>query len=259
MINASALQPVIIEPLKVIEILSQGNRNYKIEYSQGADSVPEAVEELSYRMLLMDSDLKGIINGLRVLYDNNIEGFHFDLRTFSKESKGSIVRLFKDMYGIVTEVFYNDECDTLIGKISLNPRAHKFIDGQYMEIGIKKVVHNVLTRLGKLYNKKFNLYSNVIIFDEKRIAKNEFDLIIENESDGIIYFLEVKTEKGFRDSDKLEKMGKEYGIAPNRLFLVDNHKSAKIVEQLEYFSGYHWANLDNNLENKIAAMLENDL
>lgn len=260
MINANALQPVVTEPVKAMEMLLKGSRYSKIEYSQGAATVPEAVEELAYRMFLMDAEIKGIIKEIRILFDSNEDSFHFDLKGFSKESKYRIVRLFRDMYGIVTEMFYNAECDTLNGKLSLNTRAHKFIDGQYLEIGIKKAVLDILTQFSKVHGKEFNLYSNVMVYDENGIIRNEFDLVIENASDSIIYLLEVKSEKDFRDSDKLSNIGKEYGIAPNRLFLIDNHKSHKAVAQLEYFTGYHWTNLESNsLQSKVTAMLENDL
>jgi hypothetical protein len=133
-----------------------------------------------------------------------------------------------------------------------------FVTGQYMEIAIQKVVRDILSKLEERHNKKFNLYANTKIstFDGK--LKNEFDLIVENVSDSIIYVIEIKSGKNFRDFDKLARIGREYDIVPNRLLLIDNYLTISQVEIIEYFCEYYCCS-PNTLEEKLTIMIENDL
>lgn len=143
---------------------------------------------------------------------------------------------------------------------ALSPKALMFINGQYMEIAIRKVVGDVLTKLEKKYGKQFKLYANTKVATVDGKLKNEFDLIIENVTDALVYVIEIKSGKQFRDYDKLARIGREYGIVPNRLLLVQNYLTTEQMETVEYFCEYYCANLEqDNLEHKLITMLENDL
>lgn len=75
-----------------------------------------------------------------------------------------------------------------------------------------------------------------------------------------VYVIEIKSGKQFRDYDKLARIGREYGIVPNRLLLVQNYLTTEQMETVEYFCEYYCANLEqDNLEHKLITMLENDL
>lgn len=261
MIKAIALKPVSAENKDIVaNILTKRSQNIKIEYSQNTNSIPNSVENLACKMIHMDADIRGLLNDLRVLYASKQEDFMLCLNSFSKEKKADIINLFQNLYGVVTGVRYCADCDVLKGKVVFSPKAQMFIMGQYMEIAVRKVINDVLVRLEKKYDKPFKIYSNTKVTTVDGILKNEFDLIIENVEDSIVYVIEIKSGKNFRDFDKLARIGKEYGIVPNRLLLVDNYLTTSQIEVIEYFCEYFCANLEqDNLEKKLIAMIENDL
>jgi hypothetical protein len=211
-------------------------------------------------MLKMDADIRVFLNDLRVLYVSKREDFHLGLNGFSKEVKAGIIDLFENLYGVIAEVHYCADCDVLNGKLVFSPKAQMFITGQYMEIAIRKVVSDVLAKLEKKHGKQFKIYTNTKVATVDGRLKNEFDLIIENVADSIVYVIEIKSGKNFRDFDKLARIGREYGIVPNRLLLIDNYLTTSQIETIEYFCEYYCANLEQDtLEQKLITMIENDL
>ena len=261
MIKATALKPVSNEKISNISnVLTKRSQNITIEYSQNADLVPHAVENLAYKMFQMDADIRELLNDLRVLYVSKREDFHLSLNDFSKEAKTGIIELFQSLYGVIAEVHYCTDCDVLNGKLIFSPKAQMFITGQYMEIAIRKVVNDVLSELENKHKKQFKLYANTKVATMDGKLKNEFDLIVENVTDTIVYVIEIKSGKNFRDFDKLARIGKEYDIVPNRLLLIDNYLTTSQIETIEYFCEYYCANLEqDNLEQKLIRMIENDL
>lgn len=261
MIKAAALKPVDNRNENVVaNVLTKKSQNIKIECSETANLVPNTVENIAYKMLELDEVIKGFLKDLRVLYVTKKEDFHFDLSEVSKEKKTESITLFQNLYGVVSDVRYCADCDVLNGKIVFSPKAQMFITGQYMEIAIRKVVRDVLTILEEKHKKKFKLYSNTKVTTTDGKLKNEFDLIIENVDDSIVYVIEIKSGKNFHDFDKLARIGRKYGIVPNRLLLIDNYLSISQMETIEYFCEYYCANLEqDNLKEKLITMIENDL
>ena len=261
MIKATALKPVTTENMNIVaDVLTKRSQNIKIEYSQQADLGPHAVEALACKMLQLDADIRGLLNDLRVLYVSKREDFHLSLRGLSKEAKTGIIELFESLYGVMSEVHYCADCDVINGRLIYSPKARMFITGQYMEIAIRKVINDVLTELEKKHRKQFKLYANTKVATIDGKLKNEFDLIIENVTDSIVYVIEIKSGKNFRDFDKLARIGREYGIVPNRLLLIDNYLTESQMETIEYFCEYYCANLEqDNLRQKLITMIENDL
>lgn len=261
MIKATALKPVTTEKMDIVaHVLTKKSQNIKIEYSQQADLVPHAVEALACKMLQMDADIRGPLNDLRVLYAAKRENFHLSLRGLSREAKTSIIELFESLYGVMSEVHYCADCDVINGKLTYSSKAQMFITGQYMEIAIRKVISDVLSELEKKHRKQFKLYANTKVATVDGRLKNEFDLIIENVTDSFVYVIEIKSGKKFRDFDKLARIGREYGIVPNRLLLIDNYLTTSQMEVIEYFCEYYCANLEqDNLRQKLITMIENDL
>lgn len=261
MIKATALKPAATENTNIVaDVLTKRSQNIKIEYSQHSNQVPYAVEALACKMLQLDADIRDLLNNLRVLYVSKREDFHLSLSGLSKEAKTSIIELFESLYGVMSEVHYCTDCDVINGRLIYSPKAQMFITGQYMEIAIRTVVNNVLSELEKKYRKQFNLYSNTKVATVDGRLKNEFDLIIENVTDSIVYIIEIKSGKNFRDFDKLAHIGREYGIVPDRLLLVGNYLTESQMETIEYFCEYYCANLEqDNLRQKLITMIENDL
>lgn len=261
MIKATALKPVTTENMNIVaDVLTKRSQNIKIEYSQQADLVPYAVEALACKMLQLDADIRGLLNDLRVLYVSKREDFHLSLSGLSKEAKTGIIELFESLYGVMSEVHYCADCDVINGRLIYSPKAQMFITGQYMEIAIRKVLNDILTELEKKHRKQFKLYANTKVATIDGKLKNEFDLIIENVIDSIVYVNEIKSGKNFRDFDKLARIGREYGIVPNRLLLIDNYLTESQMETIEYFCEYYCANLEqDNLRQKLITMIENDL
>ena len=264
MINATALRPVPVENISIISnvsnVLTKNSQNIKIEYSKKADLIPGAVESLALRMFKLDAEIRSFLNELRILLGAKREDFHFSLGGVSKEGKAGIIGLCQDLYGVIAEVHYCEDCEMLHGRLVLSSKALMFINGQYMEIAIRKVVGDVLARLEKKYGKQFKLYANTKVATIDGKLKNEFDLIIENVTDALIYVIEIKSGKNFRDFDKLARIGREYGIVPNRMLLVQNYLTTEQMETVEYFCEYYCANLEkDNLEQKLISMIESDL
>jgi len=261
MIKASALYPVTRMNPETMRsgVLARNNQNIVIEYSEEA-KVPVAVEVLAVRMLKMDDDLKDILNEFRVLYTSKKEEFLISLSGRNEDVKKNIVNLFQDFYGIITDMYYYPNCEILTGKLSMSTKAQRFICGQYMEIAIKTIAEGILKELSKTYQKKYTCYSNVKVTTKEGQLKNEFDIVIENVDDAIVYVIEAKSGKNFRDFDRFARIGKSYGIVPDRLLLVDNYLTDEHCETIEYFCDYYVANLKNgNLETKLKWMLEKDL
>lgn len=261
MIKASALKPLASDYKNTVaDVLTKRSQDIIIEYSQSSDLVPHAVETLACEMLQLDADVRDLLNNLRVLYVSKRENFHLSMRGLSKEAKTRIIDLFKCMYGVVAEVHYCADCDVINGKLIHSPKAQMFITGQYMEIAIRKIVSDVLSEIEKKHRKQFKLYANTKVTTVDGKLKNEFDLIVENVSDTIIYVIEIKSGKNFRDFDKLMRIGREYGIVPNRLLLIGNYLTTSQVETIEYFCEYYCTNLEqDNLKQKLITMIENDL
>ena len=264
MINATALKPVcddiVREVSNISNVLTRSSQNIKIEYSMQAELVPHAVENLALRMLKLDVEIRGFLNELRILFGAKKEEFHFSMDGISKEGKADIINLCQNLYGVINEIHYCEDCNMLNGRLVLSQKALRFINGQYMEIAIRKVVGDVLAKLEKKHGKKFKLYANTKVATVDGILKNEFDLIIENATDALVYVIEIKSGKNFRDFDKLARIGREYEIVPNRLLLVDNYLTVEEIETIEYFCEYYCANLEqDNLEQKLVTMIESDL
>lgn len=261
MIKATVLKPVTTENMNIVaSVLTKRSQNIKIEYSQQADQVPRAVENLACKMLQLDADIKGILNDLRVTYVAKREDFHLSLHGLSKDAKASIIELFEELYGVMSEVYYCADCDVINGRLIYSSKAQMFITGQYMEIAIRKVVRDVLYELENKHQKQFKLYANTKVATVDGKLKNEFDLIIENVTDSLVYVIEIKSGKNFRDFDKLARIGREYGIVPHRLLLIDNYLTTFQMETIEYFCEYYCANLEqDNLRQKLFTMIENDL
>ncbi len=259
MIKANALTLIKGKP-QAPDAVARGCQDIVIRCSGETDAVPGAVEELAFRMFTLDSELKEILNSLRVLYISKKEDFHISLAGKPARIQEEIVSLFRSMYGVLAEIRWCPDCEMLHGRLVFSPRAQAFITGTYLELAVCRVVRAVLEKLSQKYHTAFKLYRNVRVSTKDGRLINEFDLVIENTDDSIFYVIEVKSGKNFREFDRLSAIGKEYGIVPQRLLLVDSYLSEPQSEIVEYFCGYYASGLvQDTLEAKIAGMLENDL
>lgn len=261
MIKASALRVCTMENERDtnLSLFRMNNQNILIDDSEKDTVIPSSIENLAYRMMTNDVLIKDYLVTLRENYTAKREDFHFSLSGKSDFEKKVIIELFQDMYGIVTLLHYCPECEMLNGRISLAPKAQRFILGQYMEIALYKQVRDVLADISKKYGKDFAIYKNVKVSTREGKLKNEFDIVIES-SDGIVYVIESKTEKRFRDLEKYSQIGRKYGIVPDRFLLISNAMSAEQCEIAQFFCEYLVCNLEgNSFVEKLTAMVEKDI
>lgn len=262
MLKAAALCAMPNEERETVDDLlpvqPQFNQNIIIESPHEEDTVPEGVISLAYRMMEHDELMKEIINELRTMYINKREEFHFSMNSFTETERDTVIHLFQDMFGIVSSLYYCHTCNLLNGKLSLSARAQKFISGQYLELALYKESKRLLDVLSKKHDKPYQLYRNVKVSTAEGRLKNEFDLVIK--FNRILYVIEVKSGKNFREFDKYMSIGKDYGIVPDRFLLVDNYLSAEQADVAEYFCEYYVSNLQNgNFAKKLTEMIERDL
>ena len=103
MIKASALKPIGCErPVLTTDSQNFNKQNMIIESISGdQELIPQAVENLAYRMMCMDSVIRDIISELRALYVQKKESFHICLDHISGDSKKEVIELLRSMYGII--------------------------------------------------------------------------------------------------------------------------------------------------------------
>lgn len=261
MIKASALTlcPVAESKEMNLAIFRQNNQNIVIDGSSKESIIPLGVENLAYKLMINDSLIKDFIICLRENYKSKREDFHFSLAGKTDEEKKIIIGLFEELYGIVSLIHYCPECQMLNGRIVLSSKAQMFILGQYMEFAIYKQVKDILASLSDKHNKKFDLYRNVKVSTKEGKLKNEFDLVIESE-DGLIWVIEVKSGRCFRDFHQYTVVGRTYGIVPDRFLLVDNCLTSEQCETTQYFCDYLVCNLEkDSFSEKLISMIEKDM
>lgn len=261
MIKAAALKPVTTGDMNIVNnVLTNGHQNIKIEYSEEENLVPHVVESLACQMVDLDDYIKDYLRELRSLYGSKKDTFHLSMNHIPLEKKAEIIKLFENLQGVFSSVYYCENCDVLYGKLTYSPKAQKFIDGKYMEIACRKMVKDILCEFENKYQKNFNLYSNTIVKTANGAIQQEFDLIIESPSDGYIYLIEIKSGNNFNEFDKFYNIGCKYHVIPKRLMMINNYLSNEQIESIEYFCEYYCVNLKNDsLRKKIFTMLENDL
>ena len=71
--------------------------------------------------------------------------------------------------------------------------------------------------------------------------------------------MEVKSGKHFNSWGDLLEVGKDYGIVPDRLLLVDSYLSDIQANRIESFCKYYVSNLNgNSFKEKLTEMISND-
>lgn len=98
----------------------------------------------------------------------------------------------------------------------------------------------------------------VVVSTKCGVPKNEFDVVIECK--GMFYVIEVKSGDHFDAWGSLVDSGREYGIVPGRLLLVDSWLSDEKAGCIEELCQYYVSNMENDtLRKKILTMVTNDL
>ena len=77
----------------------------------------------------------------------------------SGKGKAGIIDLCQNLYGVIAEIRYCEDCEMIHGRLVLSPKALMFINGQYMEIAIRKVVSDVLAKLEKKHGNRYVSFS----------------------------------------------------------------------------------------------------
>lgn len=235
-----------------------GMQNIVIESVGSDETIPEAVGQLAIRMMKNNDLIKDLMHELRQLYIRGQKEFRLSLAGRSDVEKKQIISLFQDMAGLVSNVHYFSEFQSINGSLVVIPKAQMFLTGRYLELAVYQTIKDVLQELSVKYHAEYEIYRNVRVADREGRLKNEFDIAFQ--FDGIWYIVECKSGKCFSDWGNFAELGVTYNIVPDRLLLVDSYISDSKAECIEYFCDYYVCNLSGNtLQEKVTKMVINDL
>lgn len=260
MIKSSALKLVSRDSMGTENKEPQYNQNIRIEYSDGNEYLPASIEEIAVDMLKNDRDIRDVLKEIRRCYSMHNSYFNYSLAGMTDNRKNIVISFFQQLRVFFSSIYYSKSEDCLKGQLAFAPNVQRFWMGEYLEIAVKKIVSGITSRLGRIYGKEFKVYNNVKVTTKDGLIKNEFDTVIENITDGIVYVIEAKSGDRFNDYDKLRRIGIEYNIVPNRLVLIDTYLTESDMDLIHHLYEYYATNLAaNNLERVITDMLEKDL
>lgn len=235
-----------------------GMQNIVIESVGSDETIPEAVGQLAIRMMKKNDLIKDLLHELRQLYIRGQKDFRLSLAGRSDAEKKQIISLFQDMAGLVSNVRYFSEFQSLNGSLVVMPKAQMFLTGRYLELAVYQTIKDALQELSVKYHAEYEIYRNVRVADREGKLKNEFDIAFQ--FNGIWYIVECKSGKCFSDWGSFAELGVAYNIVPDRLLLVDSYISDSKAECVEYFCEYYVCNLSgNSLQEKVTKMVVNDL
>lgn len=235
-----------------------GMQNIVIESVGSDETIPEAVGQLAIRMMKNNDLIKDLMHELRQLYIRGQKEFRLSLAGRSDVEKKQIISLFQDMAGLVSNVRYFSEFQSINGSLVVMPKAQMFLTGRYLELAVYQTIKDVLQELSVKYHAEYEIYRNVRVADREGRLKNEFDIAFQ--FNGIWYIVECKSGKCFSDWGSFAELGVTYNIVPDRLLLVDSYISDSKAECIEYFCDYYVCNLSGNtLQEKVTKMVINDL
>lgn len=241
-------------------ISSNAGQDYYINCVNNKTKSFPFIETIAVEMMNHNAGLKGVLSDFRSMYASKEKNrkFNICLNGIDESDKRFILGLFiRDLNCIFMEIHYDRCSNCLSGELTDNTKAQMFLTGRYLEIAIKKYTEEILNDLSIQYDKEFRIYNNAEVFNNGEII-HEFDLVIENASDNIYYIVEVKSGKWFRDFDKVNRIGKEIGIIPNRFLLVDAHLIEGQKETIFYFCDFFATDL-KGYRDTLIEMLEQDI
>ena len=234
-----------------------GMQNIVIESVGSDEKIPEAVGQLAIKMMKNNVLIKDLLHELRQFYICGQKDFRLSLAGKSDAEKKQIISLFQDMAGLVSNVRYFSEFQSLNGSLVVMPKAQMFLTGQYLELAVYQTIKGVLQKLSVKYKAEYEIYRNVRVADSEGKLKNEFDIAFQ--FNGIWYIVECKSGQCFSDWSSFAELGVTYNIVPDHLLLVDAYISDSKAECIEYFCDYYVCNLSGNtLQEKVTKMVMSD-
>lgn len=270
--NATEIESPVLTPVKSIGPVTKpvpemvgidgliGKKQNIVIESYGEDGAfRDCITRLAALLVKEDPLMKGFIHRLRSHYINKMKPFSFSIAGWKEEEKKKLREIFsEELCGVVDSIDVESNPDVISGNIVFSPSAQLFITGQYMEIGVYEIVKEVMREIAAYCKITWKIYRNVKVQTKNGCTKNEFDIVIECE--GMFYVIEVKSGKEFKAWGDLVDIGKEYGIVPDRLLLVDSWLSDEKAGRIEELCRYYVSNLANDtLRKKIITMITNDL
>ena len=248
MIRAMALKPAV----EVTDCTHFQNMNLRF---LNEESCPLEVEEMAMKMLDMYEDIEDVISAF-YRNDGDAEAkFKVSMHGKTKCQRQKILSWLEDLKGLVKEYHYDSKENLISGCMEEMTRVRKFLSGGFMEIAIEKLSKEIAEELAVQYNVPYVVKRNVEVSLFGKI-QNEFDVVIL--FGGVLYIIEVKSGKHFRDFSKYYKIGQKYGISPKRILLLDSQLEEKEANLAEYFAEYHVASLGNFRE-KLRQMIQTDM
>lgn len=280
MIKASALKPIVeMAPSQIINPLPEAGRglvepvtgrglmepttisssnhfqNMKIKLVN-EKPYPPAVERMAVRMLNIYKDIEEVLHTIYKAYDRGENKFTVSMRGKDSAQKRCILDWLEDMKAVIGDYHYESKTNSVVGSIEELPRSRTFLSGRFMEIAIAKKTEGIISRLAERYNQPFDVKSNVVVSTKDGIVQNEFDVVIMFAK--ILYVIEIKAGRRFRDYSKYYSVGRKYGIVPNRILLFDSSLEAWEADMAEYFAEYYVATIES-FEDKLVRMISADM
>lgn len=246
-------------PAAGISRLIGSHQNIMIESFSKQAPIQSCVTNLAMLLVQKDALVKGFIKTLRQHYLAEQKSFSFSLEAWSREDQQLIYEIFsEELCGLVDSVRLDRYSNVLSGNLVFTKAARNFLNGQYMEIGVYEIIRRAMEELTKFHNTEYKLYRNVRVNTREGLIKNEFDIVIECQ--GYFYVVEVKSGGQFNSWGNLLEVGKEYGIVPHRLLLVDSYLTEEKAGRIQAFCEYYAANLEEKeVHQKVIEMVGRDL
>lgn len=276
MIKASALKPmmetntVLQKPISETSTISQRPetesvvqistsshfQNMKIVL-QNERPYPSVVKDMATKMMDIYDDIEGALHIIYKAYEQEDQKFVIPMLGKNSAQRQIVLDWMEDMKAVIGEYFYDRKTNCIIGSVEDVPRARKFLIGGFLEIAIAKQTQKIVSELADKYQQPFEVQTNVVVSAKDSMApQNEFDVVIMFGK--ILYVIEIKSGKSFRDYSKYYSVGRRYGIVPNRILLVDSCLKEWEADMAEYFAEYYVATI-HSFEEKLIRMLSQDM
>ena len=223
------------------------------------DAIPDSVYRLSEKMMQESSLIRPLPVRIRQCIAQREKYFCFSLREKTPEEVQKILDLLHSMAGAAASVQYSTASASVKGEIVMTLRAQRFLKGQYLELGSEKVIREVLGELSEKTGLPYQVWRSVRIRNRSGRSASELDIVFC--FGGIFCIAECKSGECFQSFGSLLETGTKFGIAPERLLLIDTGRAGtrEAAADIEYFCGYPVSSGDkDSIREKVMAMTGRD-
>lgn len=208
--------------------------------SQGGKEFSRATTELAISMMEHHEALRGFLAELRRAASTQSLDFRFEMSALTAQHQEQVLEHANRMVGILSNVYHHRAANFLSGKIAEVPACVEFVKGGYLEVAAESITRREVERFCQSRGLQGQVSRNVVVTDGQ--VKNELDILIDIQ--GIRMFIEVKSGS-CPDFQKYYRIGRRYGLIPDRILLVGAQLSDDLCMQLHDFLEYYTSNLDS--------------